>query len=75
MHLSPEITAKKSTKDGDLTLTEKLIHGDFPTGAAVFSVRMLGLKTHRGPSLSLDIRRLQVISPAEFGSLVVTSHS
>lgn len=24
--------AKKSTRDGDLTLTEKLIHGDFPIG-------------------------------------------
>lgn len=30
--------AKKSTRDGDLTLTEKLIHGDFPTGEGFFSV-------------------------------------
>lgn len=74
-HPSPEIMAKKSTKDGDLTLTGKLIHGDFPTGAAVFSVRMLGQKPHSGPSLALDISRLEVISPAEFGSPAVTSHS
>lgn len=72
-HLSPEIMAKKSTKDGDLTLTEKLIHGDLPTGEAVFSVRMLGLKPHSGPSLSLDISRLQ--AQAGFGSPVVTFQS
>lgn len=37
VHLSPGIMAKKSTRDGDLTLTEKLIHGDFPTGEGFFS--------------------------------------
>lgn len=37
VHLSPGIMAKKSTRDGDLTLTEKLIHGDFPTGVGFFS--------------------------------------
>lgn len=35
-HLSPEIMAEKSTKGGDLTLTEKLIHGDFPTRELLF---------------------------------------
>lgn len=62
-HLSPEIMAKKSTKHGDLTLTEKLFHGDFPTGELFFQPGCWKKKKYSQPSLSLDISRVTCAFP------------
>lgn len=62
-YLSPEIMAEKSTKDGDLTLTKKLIHGDFPTGELFFQARMLEKRNTVDPLNPWMLLGLHMLSP------------
>lgn len=53
--------AKKSTRDGDVTLTEKLIHGDFPTREQFFQLGKT--KDTAEPDRPWKSAELHVLSP------------